>query len=74
MNNTEILTKLNEIFTDLDKILDTADEGRVPVWYDAFGNPTEWEDYTISGNAQNDVYTVWMEVRRLIFAMEGERK
>lgn len=74
MNNTEILTKLNEIFTDLDKILDTADGGRVPVWYDNNGNPTEWEDYTISGNAQNDVYTVWMEVRRLIFAMEGERK
>ena len=74
MNNTELKVKLTEILGDLDKILDTADEGRVPAWYDAFGNPTEWEDYTMSGNAQNDVYTVWMEVRRLILAMEGEIK
>ena len=41
MNNTEIITKLREIYSDLDKILDTADEGRVPVWYDDNGNPTQ---------------------------------
>ena len=71
MNNAELKAKLTEIFNDLDKILDTADEGRIPVWYDDNGNPTEWENYTMSSNAQNDVYTVWMEVRRLIIAMEG---
>ena len=72
MNNAELKTKLTEILDDLDKILDTADEGRVPVWYDDKGNPTEWENYTMSSNAQSDVYTVWMEVRRLILAMGGD--
>ena len=71
MNNAELKTKLTEIFNDLDKILDAADEGRVPVWYDDNGNPTEWNNYTMSSNARYDVYTVCMEVRRLILAMEG---
>ena len=71
MNNTEIITKLKEIRDDLSKILDTSDEGRVPVWYDDNGNPTEWKDYIISENAQDDIYTIWREVRMIIFAMEG---
>ena len=71
MNNIELKAKLTEILDDLDKILDAAEEGRVPLTIDDNGNPTEWENYTMSSNAQNDVYTVWMEVRRLIIAMEG---
>ena len=71
MNNIELKTKLTEILDDLDKILDTAEEGRVPVWYDDNGNPTEWKDYIISENAQDDIYTIWREVRMIIFAMEG---
>ena len=71
MNNAELKTKLTEILDDLDKMLDAAEEGRVPLTIDDNGNPTEWENYTMSSNAQNDVYTVWMEVRRLIIAMEG---
>ena len=71
MNNAELKAKLTEILDDLDKMLDAAEEGRVPLTIDDNGNPTEWENYTISSNAQNDVYTVWMEVRRLIIAMEG---
>lgn len=74
MNNTETLTRLKEILDDLDKILDAAEEGRVRLTIDDNGNPTDWENYTMSSNAQNDVYTVWMEIRRLIFAMEGETK
>ena len=74
MNNAELKAKLTEILDDLDKMLDAAEEGRVPLTIDDNGNPTEWENYTMSSNAQNDVYTVWMEVRRLIFAMEGEVK
>ena len=71
MNNAELKAKLTEILDDLDKMLDAAEEGRVPLTIDDNGNPTEWENYTMSSNAQNDVYTVWMEVRRLIIAMEG---
>ena len=71
MNNAELKTKLTEILDDLDKMLDAAEEGRVPLTIDDNGNPTEWENYTMSSSAQNDVYTVWMEVRRLIIAMEG---
>ena len=71
MNNIELKAKLTEILDDLDKILDAAEEGRVPLTIDDNGNPTEWENYTMSSNAQNDVYTVWMEARRLIIAMEG---
>ena len=71
MNNTETLTKLKEIFTDLDKILDTANKGRVPAWYDANKDTVEWKDYTMSGDAHDDVYAVWMKVRQLILAMEG---
>ena len=72
--NQMIFAHLREVYNDLDKILDAAEEGRVPLTIDDNGNPTEWENYTMSSNAQNDVYTVWMEVRRLIFAMEGEVK
>ena len=71
MNNIELKAKLTEILDDLDKILDAAEEGRVPLTIDDNGNPTEWENYTMSSNAQNDVYTIWMEVRRLIIAMKG---
>ena len=71
MNNPMIFAHLREIYSDLDKILNAAEEGRVPLTVDDNGNPTEWENYTMSSNAQNDVYTVWMEVRRLIIAMEG---
>ena len=71
MNNIELKAKLTEILDDLDKILNAAEEGRVPLTVDDNGNPTDWQNYTMSSNAQSDVYTVWMEVRRLIIAMEG---
>ena len=71
MNNIELKAKLTEILDDLDKILDAAEEGRVPLTIDDNGNATDWQNYTMSSNAQNDVCTVWMEVRRLILAIGG---
>ena len=71
MNNAELKVKLTEIFNDLDKILDAAEEGRVPLTVDDNGNPTDLQNYTMSSNAQNDVYNVQRYIGRIIRQFEG---
>lgn len=71
MNNPMIFAHLREVYKDLDKILDAAEEGRVPLTVDDNGNPTDWQNYTMSSNAQNDVYNVQRYIRRIIAQFEG---
>ena len=71
MNNPMIFAHLREVYKDLDKILDAAEEGRVPLTVDDNGNPTDWQNYTMSSNAQNDVYNIQRYIRRIIAQFEG---
>ena len=71
MSNSMIFAHLREIYNDLDKILDAAEEGRVPLTIDDNGNPTDWQNYTMSSNAQNDVYNVQRYIGRIITQFEG---
>jgi hypothetical protein len=71
MNNPMIFAHLREVYNDLDKILDAAEEGRVPLTIGDDGNPTDWENYTMSSNAQRDVYNIQRDIRRIIIQFEG---
>lgn len=73
MNNAELKTKLTEILTDLDKILDAASEGRVPKWLNEKGEVTEWQEYEMSNGAYNDVHEVYRAVYRLLVELEPEK-
>lgn len=65
-----IVNKLKELYTDLDKILDAAEQGKVPIVIDDGGNPIEWTNYTMSSNAELDVYNIQRGIRRLLVEMD----
>ena len=71
MNNPMIFAHLREVYKDLDKILDAADNGIIPVHIDDNGNPTEFKAYTMSNNAYQDIVGVQRYIRRIIAQFEG---
>ena len=73
MKQIEIVNRLREIHSDLDKILDAASEGRVPKWLNEEGEVTEWQEYEMSGGAYNDVHEVYRAVYRLLVELELEK-
>lgn len=72
MSNAEIVAKVKEIYSDLDKICDAATMGKVPKWLNEKGEVTDWYDYTMSNNAFNDVCGLWQSVRMLLIEMGEE--
>ena len=71
MNNPIIFAHLRNIYNDLDKILDAAEEGKVPFTIDENGNTTEFRPYTMSNNAYLDIVGVQEDIRRIIAQFEG---
>jgi hypothetical protein len=71
MNNPMIFAHLREIYNDLDKILNAAEEGKVPFTIDENGNPTEFKAYTMSDNAYLDIVGIQDDIRRVIAQFEG---
>ena len=71
MNNPMIFAHLREVYKDLDKILDAANDEKVPVHINDNGNPTEFKAYTMSDNAYQDIVGVQQYIRRIILQFEG---
>jgi hypothetical protein len=71
MNNPMIFAHLRNIYNDLDKILNAAEEGKVPFTIDENGNVTEYRPYTMSNNAYLDIVGVQEDIRRVIAQLEG---
>ena len=61
----EILKEIMEIYEDLDKICDAADEGKVEVWQHADGS-NETVPYSMTDNAYRDICGLWQSVQMIL--------
>ena len=70
MANTNEISELKKILSELEHIRDCALEGKAPKWCDENGNPTEYYDYAMSNAAINDIYEVTHSLKVLVNKME----
>lgn len=62
----QTIIALQEIYKDLDKILETVSAGSVATHYDDNGKADEYADYDMTDNAYDDVVNIWRQVRNVL--------